>query len=357
MGCKLCRAQEDERLLSRKPYIYDGKDMRFSSKYSLGEILGTGGYSIVRKCLKRSTGTAYAVKIIQRAKQTEEEEVSLRQEVRLLKMLDSPYIVKLHDFYEEEKFFYLVQEYVEGGELYDHIANKQVCDENEMRELFVDLLKAIQHCHDNGIVHRDIKPENLLLTYTNGNAYLKLCDFGFAAVTEGNDLTKDCGTLEYVAPEILHCLPYGKAVDMWSIGVILFLLIGGRHPFYDRIEKVQMLKIKMCDYQFDESFCNVSIEAKDLIKKLLQTDPEKRLTVQMALEHPWIAGRSTEHRRLSLRSAAAKHGDYQWDTKGSNHISPSSVIRSAETSRAPLQRTISKEHILENVSKEELLDS
>ena len=307
MGCKVCKQpQQEPFLLARKKSLLDLSGRRtFRSQYGLGELLGTGGFSTVRRCVNKFTGTQYAVKIVSRKDLDPESEGSFLQEARILQSLDCPYIVKCYEFFEEELFYYLVMEYVEGGELFSQISVKETHTEKEARGLILDLLMAVKYIHDKNIVHRDLKPENLLVSYQQNEPCLKLADFGFAAHTFGQDLTKDCGTLDYIAPEILQQQCYGKAVDMWSVGVITFILLYGYAPFFDSNDKTYMSNIKMCKYSFQEEYCDgVSEDAKDFIRNLLQLQPEKRYDVNTAINSTWMKQLDTKIRRRSLDAKA-----------------------------------------------------
>ena len=173
--------------------------------------------------------------------------------------------------------------------MFDRIVKKTTYSEKEARDVVYFLLVAIKYCHDRNIAHRDLKPENLLLKSKTNDTEIKLADFGFAAFVEGRNLTTQCGTPDYVAPEILMGLKYGLSVDMWSIGVITFILLGGYPPFYDDNQKMLFKKIKAGVYEFHADYWrNVSPEAKDLISNLLVVSPLNRLTVDQALAHPWM---------------------------------------------------------------------
>jgi len=257
---------------------YPSKE-NFLSKYSLKEEIGSGAFSAVRLAVSKATGERYAVKCIKRKDLPKEDEVSLMEEVSILKRLDHPNIIKLYEFFQEHDYYYLVTELMEGGELFDRIVQKTFYNEKEARDLVRILLDTICFCHENGIVHRDLKPENLLLKTKFDDSQIKLADFGFAKECEGaHSLSTQCGTPGYVAPEILKGLTHGVAVDMWSIGVITFILLGGYPPFVDENQANLYRKIKHGEYKFDEEYWDpVSIDAKDLISKLLIVDPEKKI--------------------------------------------------------------------------------
>mmetsp|Transcript_19750 Transcript_19750/g.19862 ORF Transcript_19750/g.19862 Transcript_19750/m.19862 type:complete len:377 (+) Transcript_19750:111-1241(+) len=262
----------------------------FKAKYKIGDTLGEGAFSVVKLATDKQTNARVAVKCINRTNLPPEDEVSLRQEVEILKSLHHPNVVKCYDFFEEEKYFYVIMEILEGGELFDRIVKKTFYNEKDARDLVFILLSAIKYCHDRGIVHRDLKPENLLLKTANDDADIKLADFGFAVRDNGHaSLTTQCGTPGYVAPEILKNDKYGAAVDMWSIGVITYILLGGYPPFQDDNQRALFKKIKKAQYEFHPEYWGaVSDEAKDLISKLLALKPEERLTAEEALKHSWV---------------------------------------------------------------------
>jgi calcium/calmodulin-dependent protein kinase I len=287
MGCKICKGCGDERpplLLTQ-----DQVPSTFRARYAVGDILGKGTYATVRSCICRKDGVKYAVKIVDRRRLNRSTENAFRDEVRIMKMLDCPNIIKCHEFFEEDNYFYLVEEFVDGGELFDRIARKHVYNEKEARDLIKTLLGAIKYCHDRDVVHRDLKLENLLLAHEGDDAPIKLADFGFATFAKEESLTQVCGSLDYIAPEILLHEHYGKPVDMWSVGVIIYMLLGGQPPFTGDTDDEEMEKIKTCNYEFDkEHWWDVSDEAKSLISHLLVHNPAERYTVDEALLHKWL---------------------------------------------------------------------
>jgi calcium/calmodulin-dependent protein kinase I len=207
--------------------------------------------------------------------------------------MQHPHIVKLFDVFQEEKYYYLVTEFMAGGELFDRIVEKNFYSEREARDLVKILLESIQYMHSADVVHRDLKPENLLLTNKEDVADIKLADFGFAKKVQMDDkgLATACGTPGYVAPEILQARPYGKEVDIWSIGVITYILLCGYPPFHDDNQGVLFRKIKTGRFEFDSPYWdNVSTEAKDLISKMLVLNPADRWTATQLLDHTWITG-------------------------------------------------------------------
>lgn len=277
--------------------------------------LGEGAFSKVYKCTNRKTQEHFACKIVDKKNLSEQDEQALRSEVEILSNIHCPHVIKCVDFFEEETTFYVVLEYLAGGELFDRIVKKTVYNEAEARELVRTLLVAIKACHDKRVVHRDLKPENLLLKSKTDDRDVKVADFGFAVVAENDHcLSTQCGTPGYVAPEILQGTLYGRPVDMWSIGVITYILLGGYPPFYDDNQKMLFRKIKAGSYEFHPDYWKgVSSDAKDLIKNLLVVKPEKRFTADDALAHSWLrkaesdlAGHNLSDQLLELKKFNAR---------------------------------------------------
>lgn len=256
----------------------------------MGDKLGEGAFSVVKLATHKQTGEKVAIKCIDRRGLAKDDEDALRQEVSIMKTLNHENIVKFFDFFEEPKYFYVVLEFVEGGELFDRIVTKTFYNEKEARDVVLTVLNGIKYCHDKGIAHRDLKPENLLLTSKQDDCFVKIADFGFAIRgAEKNALKTQCGTPGYVAPEILQNQPYDRAVDMWSIGVITYVLLGGYPPFHEDNEHMLFKKIKKGKFEFHEEYwAHISQEAKDFISSLIKVNSKERLTVEGALGHPWL---------------------------------------------------------------------
>jgi serine/threonine protein kinase len=196
----------------------------------------------------------------------------------------------MKDAFYSAKYVYLVMDLMAGGELFDRIVDKDHYSEKEAKKAMVDILVAIQYTHKQNIVHRDLKPENILYASPADDAALKLADFGLAMMLDPNELmNSQCGTPGYVAPEVLMGHFYGKEVDMWSVGVILYILLCGFPPFYDENNEELYKMIVNARVEFLSPYWDsVSPEAIDLIRKMLEKEPGKRLTADQALEHPWI---------------------------------------------------------------------
>ena len=247
--------------LGETPQPSSESGMRFDELYRLKGVLGTGAFSTVREGYHRSnTHQSYAVKCINRKKLSEEDEAALLDEVSILKEMKHVHIIRLFDFFTEPSTYYLVMERMRGGELFDRIVAKAYYNEKEARDTCKIVLDAVGHCHRHHVAHRDLKPENLLLLSESDDSTVKIADFGFAKkVYEKNSLTTQCGTPGYVAPEILEGTPYDERADMWSVGVILYILLGGYPPFIESTQRDLFRKIRKGEYEFHEGELNVCI--------------------------------------------------------------------------------------------------
>jgi len=287
----------------QKPIQVAQKSMLLS-QYNVGDKIGFGGNSVVRCGVRKVGNHPVAIKVMNRRGLKPHQIKSVRNEVEILKSLDHSNIVKFLDFFEEGDFSYLVTEHISGGELYDRIVAKSFYDETQAKVLFETLLKAVKYLHDRKIVHRDLKPENLMLKDADNDINLAIIDFGFAAQTDGTEtLTGPCGSLNYCAPEVLQEKPHGLPVDMWSCGVILYVMLSGCYPFEDDDQRTLHHKITQGIFTFYEGHrAIVSEDAKDLIRGLLSVDPLQRLTVDQALSHPWLQKRL--HQRETTKHAS-----------------------------------------------------
>nr|DBA28899.1 TPA: hypothetical protein GDO54_009184 [Pyxicephalus adspersus] len=246
--------------------------------------------------MKITTGQEYAAKIINTKKLSARDHQKLEREARICRLLKHPNIVRLHDSISEEGFHYLVFDLVTGGELFEDIVAREYYSEADASHCIQQILESVNHCHLNGIVHRDLKPENLLLASKSKGAAVKLADFGLAIEVQGDQQAwfGFAGTPGYLSPEVLRKDPYGKPVDMWACGVILYILLVGYPPFWDEDQHRLYQQIKAGAYDFPSpEWDTVTPEAKDLINKMLTINPAKRITASEALKHPWICQRST----------------------------------------------------------------
>ncbi|XP_065217888.1 calcium/calmodulin-dependent protein kinase type 1 isoform X2 [Planococcus citri] len=268
-------------------------------KYELKELLGTGAFSEVRLAeSKENPGEMYAVKIIDK-KALKGKEDSLENEIRVLRRLTHPNIVQLLETYEDKNKYYLVMELVTGGELFDRIVAKGSYTEKDASDLIRQVLEAVNYMHEQGVVHRDLKPENLLYYSPDDDSKIMISDFGLSKMEESGIMATACGTPGYVAPEVLAQKPYGKAVDVWSIGVISYILLCGYPPFYDENDANLFAQILKGDFEFDAPYWDdISDSAKEFISKLMCVDVEKRYTCRQALAHPWISGNTASSKDI-----------------------------------------------------------
>ncbi|XP_040176349.1 calcium/calmodulin-dependent protein kinase type II subunit gamma isoform X6 [Rana temporaria] len=269
---------------------------RFTDEYQLYEELGKGAFSVVRRCVKKSTSQEYAAKIINTKKLSARDHQKLEREARICRLLKHPNIVRLHESISEEGFHYLVFDLVTGGELFEDIVAREYYSEADASHCIHQILESVNHIHQHDIVHRDLKPENLLLASKCKGAAVKLADFGLAIEVQGDQQAwfGFAGTPGYLSPEVLRKDPYGKPVDIWACGVILYILLVGYPPFWDEDQHKLYQQIKAGAYDFPSpEWDTVTPEAKNLINQMLTINPAKRITADQALKHPWVCQRST----------------------------------------------------------------
>ncbi|XP_040536517.1 death-associated protein kinase 2 isoform X7 [Gallus gallus] len=271
------------------------KQQKVEDVYEIGEELGSGQFAIVKKCREISTGLEYAAKFIKkrqsRASRRGVRREEIEREVDILQQTLHANIIKLHDIYENKTDVVLILELVSGGELFDFLAQKESLSEEEATRFIKQILDGVNYLHSKKIAHFDLKPENIMLLDKNiPIPHIKLIDFGLAhKIEDGVEFKNIFGTPEFVAPEIVNYEPLGLAADMWSIGVITYILLSGASPFLGETKQETLANITAVNYEFDEEFfSNTSDLAKDFIRKLLVKDTRKRLTIQEALSHPWI---------------------------------------------------------------------
>ncbi|KAG6587383.1 CAMK/CAMK1 protein kinase [Phytophthora cinnamomi] len=263
--------------------------MSFHRFYKLGRKLGSGAFSVVHIATHRETRKQVAVKCIAKASLGIQDVHSLKQEVEVMSSLNHPNIVPLLDYFEEDRYYYIVTPLCTGGELFDDLVKRKSYTEEDARVLMRKLASAIDYLHSRGIVHRDLKPENILLKTSAPDAEVMIADFGFARPMNGSRRGTACGTPGYVAPEVVQGEPYGAEVDCWSLGVILFILLCGYPPFPGSNHATVLNKVVKAEYKFESPYWDdVSDEAKDLVSELLTVDRTKRLDASGILAHPWM---------------------------------------------------------------------
>eukprot|EP00457_Paulinella_chromatophora_P006463 gb/GEZN01006481.1/.p1 GENE.gb/GEZN01006481.1/~~gb/GEZN01006481.1/.p1 ORF type:complete len:336 (+),score=52.33 gb/GEZN01006481.1/:70-1077(+) len=268
---------------------------KLSDQFTLKEKLGEGNFAIVRRAVRKADHQEFAVKCIKKRRLKPEELQATHDEVEILQKIHHPNCVQLFAVFDTKKDLYMVMELLTGGELFDRIVEKESFSEKQAVGVIKSVAEALSYLHANGISHRDLKPENLLLSDHTDNATIKLTDFGLAKFRfQGGPLMiTACGTPGYVAPEVLKGHPYGTEVDVWSLGVILYILLCGFPPFYHPQTAELYKAIKAGKYDFpDEFFKNITDNAKDLIRRCLTVQPEARITSKGILSHPWIVGKA-----------------------------------------------------------------
>ncbi|XP_064459520.1 phosphorylase b kinase gamma catalytic chain, skeletal muscle/heart isoform-like isoform X1 [Ornithodoros turicata] len=278
-----------------------GKDVakEFYAKYEPKDILGRGVSSTVRRCINKETGKEYAAKIIDISADNEAGGptsllVSTRREIDILRLVSGhPHIIELRDVFESTTFIFLVLELCKNGELFDYLTSVVALSEKKTKSIMKQLFEAVAEIHSKNIVHRDLKPENILL---DDNYNIKLTDFGFAIrLKEGETLSELCGTPGYLAPELLKASMYegapgyGRQVDIWACGVIMYTLLVGFPPFWHRKQMVMLRNIMEGKYEFcSPEWDDITEAPKDLIRRLLVVDPKKRIDAKTALEHQFF---------------------------------------------------------------------
>ncbi|EQC27789.1 CAMK/CAMK1 protein kinase [Saprolegnia diclina VS20] len=290
----------------------------FHHWFEIGELIGRGSVSMVYACRHKTSNEQFAVKVIN--KQLCLKKKSLRDEIAVLMRVKHPNIITLEAVYESDTELYLVMERATGGELFDRIVQVGVYSERQATEIVANLLLAIEYLHDHNILHRDIKPENLLLATSDSRHDIKISDFGIAKILEDedDDMTgygranvrgrayTSCGTDYYVAPEVLNDNGYDSKVDLWSLGVVVYIMLCGFPPFTEDETGMESVyrKITSGVLEFpDPYWTNVSDIAKSFLRNLLNVDPVQRFSAEQALEHPWIRARTMSASQEPLDSA------------------------------------------------------
>uniref|UniRef100_A0A669C037 non-specific serine/threonine protein kinase n=1 Tax=Oreochromis niloticus TaxID=8128 RepID=A0A669C037_ORENI len=278
--------------------------------YDIGDELGSGQFAVVRRCRHRTTGVEFAAKFIKKRRSKSSRRGVTREdierEVNILKEIQHPNVIALHEVFENKAEVILILELVAGGELFDFLAEKESLSEEEATQFLKQILDGVHYLHSKRIAHFDLKPENImLLNRSVPHPRIKIIDFGLAhKIDFGNDFKNIFGTPEFVAPEVVNYEPLGLEADMWSVGVITYILLSGASPFLGDNKQETLANVSAVDYTFDEEFfSSTSMLAKDFIARLLVKDPKKRMTIQDSLQHPWIKPKDTQQ-ALSRKESA-----------------------------------------------------
>ena len=274
----------------RKSHFIGEHIADINNYYEFIKELGKGSYGQVFRCQNKETGNVYACKKMSKKKIKNKKQ--FQTELNLLRTTDHPNIIKLYDIYEDNKYIYLIMEECNGGEFFDSLAKrakeKNMYTEKECAKIFKQILEAVNYLHAHGVCHRDLNPENILFSNVADDSCLKLIDFGLSKVLDGeSNMKKTVGTTFYMAPEVIQG-NYNEKCDIWSCGIILYIMLCGKPPFYSQDEDELKKKICSMHYNFDyPEFKKVSQDAINLIKKIL-VSPDKRLSAGEILADPWI---------------------------------------------------------------------
>jgi len=259
----------------------------------------------VRAAVHKKTGKKVAVKIIKKKEMSNQDLELLKREIEILKICQHPNIIRMLDIFENQEYIYIVMELLKGGDLFTYLEKRKFrMPEERARNLVHSLATSTYYLHSYGITHRDLKPENILMVDESEVSDLKLVDFGLSKIIGPNEVCDEpFGTLSYVAPEVLLQKPYGKAVDLWSIGVITYLLLSGTLPFDDDNDReiARQTIYEPADFTYPV-WQKVSKEAKNFVDRLLTKDPKKRMTLEQVLEHPWLIKGATDIKELRRKS-------------------------------------------------------
>ncbi|XP_063733972.1 peripheral plasma membrane protein CASK-like isoform X12 [Eleginops maclovinus] len=290
-------------------------DVLFEDVYELCEVIGKGPFSVVRRCINRDTGQQFAVKIVDVASFTSSPGLStedLKREASICHMLKHPHIVELLETYSSDGMLYMVFEYMDGADLCFEIVKRAdagfVYSEAVASHYMRQILEALRYCHDNNVIHRDVKPHCVLLASKENSAPVKLGGFGVAIQLGESGLVAGgrVGTPHFMAPEVVKREPYGKPVDVWGCGVILFILLSGCLPFYGTKERLfeaiikGKYKVSLLVQMNPRQWAHISESAKDLVRRMLMLDPAERITVYEALNHPWLKERDRYAYKIHL---------------------------------------------------------
>lgn len=288
---RLCNCYKVESLA--ETILETNQTSNLKDRYVLGDQLGWGQFGIIRECSDKFTGEVLACKSISKNRLVTDEDVrSVKLEIEIMTRLSGhPNVVDLKAVYEEEGYVHLVMELCAGGELFHRLEKQGRFSESEARVLFRHLMQVVRFCHDNGVVHRDLKPENILLSTRESSSQIKLADFGLATyINPGQSLHGTVGSPFYIAPEVLAG-GYNQAADVWSAGVILYILLSGKPPFWGKTKSRIFDAVRAAGLRFQSDPWNsVSDSAKELIRGMLRTDPSVRFTAQEVLDHIWTNG-------------------------------------------------------------------
>lgn len=275
--------------------------------YDVKDPIGKGKFGTVKLGVHKKTGKKVAIKVMKKKQMTLQDIELQKREIEILKICQHPNIIRLLDVFENQDYIYIVMEYLKGGDLFNYLEKRDfTITESKARELAHSIATGIFYLHSFGIAHRDLKPENILMTDESDEAQPKLVDFGLSKIVGPSEKCNDpFGTLSYVAPEVLLQKPYDKSVDLWSLGVIIYLLLSGTLPFDDDDDREIARQTIHDEVDFSyHVWKKIGTETKQMIKSLLEKDKDKRMNLEEVLQHPWILKKSK-----SIAGARKKSGE------------------------------------------------
>ncbi|XP_061193656.1 serine/threonine-protein kinase 17B-like [Saccostrea echinata] len=346
------------------------KTETLTDKYTIKGEIGRGKFAVVRKCINNETGEEVAAKFIRKRRKGKSCRDEILREVVMLELgLEHPRLVDLKEVFETQTELILITEYCAGGELFTECVIEESFSEADVVRFLAQILEGLDYLHERNIVHLDLKPQNILFTKPFPHGDIKVCDLGFAClVNTGEDIRDIIGTPDYVAPEVLSYEPLGLYTDMWSLGVLTYVMLTAHSPFAGKDNQETFLNISQVNLDFPESlFKDTSPLAQDFITKLLVKDPEERLTAKQCLQHPWVAGRVDPEKILeisieekgemedcdkSVFTNQDKESEFSVTNENSSECEPSN--QSSENSRLNKENPeeVLKESLKENISTE-----
>ena len=287
--------------------LLDKDVTEFYIRYDINEEIGQGRFSVVKRCTLKSNRQSFAMKIVKKTQTSEQDRKYLKKEIDILRQLDHRNIVHIHDYYTDTSQLFLVIDYLSGGDLFEEITKRSYYTERDASICIQQILDAVDHCHYRGIVHRDLKPENLLLVSQSKGIWIKLVDFGLALQLEGQEKSwfGFAGTLSYLSPEIINREDYGRGIDIWACGVIMYILLCGYPPFSHENQRELFASITNGRYEFHSpEWDTVTTKGREVIRCMLTLDQDKRPSASALLAHAWIRERNsiagTENREETI---------------------------------------------------------
>lgn len=329
-----------------------------TDKYEVQGEIGRGKFAVVKRCVNKENGHVVAAKCIRKRRRGKSCREEILREVVMLEMaLEHPRLVDLKEVFETQSELILITEYCSGGELFTECVIEESFSETDVAHLMVQILEGLVYLHERNIVHLDLKPQNILLTEPYPRGTIKLCDLGFAClVNTGEDICDIIGTPDYVAPEVLSYEPLGLYTDMWSLGVLTYVMLTAYSPFCGKTQNETFLNISQVNLDFpDNLFSHISQEAQDFICKLLVKEPSERLTAKQCLEHPWINNLETRTADLSVSTVISMEGAVEGSDVGESDAEMQKD--SAESSESLLNESCSDSAMKSEDEREEDIEN